>query len=172
VNPHPADNDECEYYILIAANIQAILPTLNGEGVGFMKLSVVMSSVVFGLALLGAGCEKTTTEKTLEVTLTAAISENENVVTPAANEIEPRAAVVLTASVPKTTNETYRIYYPLEWTVANGALGSLRETAGDTAVYVANDVEGVNTVTVRDQAGSEGVAAITQKRPEETDVTE
>jgi len=30
----------------------------------------------------------------------------------------------------------------------------------------------VNTVTVRDQAGSEGVAAITQKRPEETDVTE
>ncbi len=113
----------------------------------------MMAGLLATLALV-LGCEKTTTSKTLNVT-------------PAAWEMEPRDAVVLTASVPITTNETYRIYYPLEWTVGNGALGSLQDTAGDTAVYVANDNEGVNTVTVRDQAGFEGVASITQTRPEE-----
>lgn len=123
-----------------------------------MVKSVVMAGVL-AVMTLATGCEKTTTSKSL-------------VVTPAASEIEPRAAVVLTAAIPGTTNVTNRIYYPLEWTVGNGALGSIRDTAGDTAVYVANNVEGVNTVAVRDQTGVEGVASITQAKPEETTAPE
>ena len=108
-------------------------------------------AVLAVVLLAGTGCEKTTTSKTLEVT-------------PAASEIGPRVAVVLTAAIPAAESETRQLYYPLEWTVSDGSLGSLRDAAGNSAVYVANDVEGVNTVTVRDQAGAEGIASVLQDR--------
>jgi len=119
---------------------------MNKRGLG-IGLVVVLAVVL----LAGTGCEKTTTGKTLAVT-------------PAASEIGPGQAVALTAAIPQADREKRQIYYPLEWAVSNGALGSIRDAAGDTAVYVAGDSEGVNTVTVRDQAGAEGVASIAQDR--------
>ncbi len=118
-----------------------------------------LAAVLAVVLLTGVGCEKTSNSPTLAVT-------------PTASEIDVRAAVVLTAAIPEAESETRRIFYPLEWTVGNAALGSLRETAGDTAVYVAGNNEGVNTVTVRDQAGAEGVASITQAIPLTTPAAE
>lgn len=114
---------------------------------------VGLSALLAVVLLTGVGCEKTSTSQTLAVT-------------PPASEIDLRAAVVLTAAIPAAESETRRIYYPLEWTVSDGALGSLRDAAADTAVYVASDSEGVNTVTVRDQAGAEGIASVVQKEPQ------
>ncbi len=101
------------------------------------------------VVLFATGCEKTTTRATINVT-------------PASAELDIRGAVTFTAAIPESERETRQLYYPLEWRVSNEALGSLRQTAGDSAVYVAGDMAGVNTVSVRDQAGAEGVAAITQ----------
>ncbi len=110
------------------------------------------ANTIMGLlivVLFATGCEKTTTRAVIEVS-------------PDAAAVDIRGAVTFTASIPEAERETRQLYYPLEWQVSNPGLGSVRQTAGDTAVYVAGDSEGVNTITVRDQAGAEGVAAITQ----------
>lgn len=117
--------------------------------------TVIMAGFLAVLAL-ATGCEKTTTSKALDVTTT-----------PADAKIDVRGSVTLKAAIPEAERETRTIFYPLEWTVSDSSLGTVREAAGDSAVYVANDSEGVNTVTVRDQAGAEGIASITQAIPEE-----
>jgi hypothetical protein len=107
---------------------------------------------IMGLLIMGlfaAGCEKTTTRAVIDIS-------------PEAAAVEAKGAVTFTASIPEAERETRQLYYPLDWQVSNPGLGSVRQTAGDTAVYVAGDSEGINTITVRDQAGAEGVAAITQ----------
>ncbi len=108
---------------------------------------------VLVVALLGGGCEKSVTEHSLEVT-------------PDSAEVEVRGAVHLTASRSDADRE---IYYPLEWSVSDDSLGSIRDAAGDTAVYSAGVGAGVNTVVVRDQMGAEGMALITQVVPDAED---
>lgn len=101
------------------------------------------------VVLFATGCERTTTSAVIDVS-------------PEAAALDIRGAVTFTASIPDSERETRQLYYPLEWRVSNASLGTLRHSAGDTAVYEAGDVAGVNTLYVRDQAGAEGVAAITQ----------
>lgn len=119
------------------------------------KRSCVVGLAVMmgGLALLAAGCEKTVTSMALEVT-------------PESSVVEVRGAVHLTASISDSERE---VYYPLEWSVRDGALGSIGDAAGDTAVYYADHRAGVNSVIVRDQMGAEGVAVIKQVAPVEAD---
>ena len=100
--------------------------------------------------VLAAGCEKATTKAAIQVT-------------PPSSDIAPHESVTLVASIPDTEQEARQLYSPLLWRVSNPSLGSLRQTAGNTAVYVATGAQGVNAVTVQDQAGAEGVAAITQQ---------
>ncbi|MFU8780668.1 MAG: hypothetical protein ACNA71_06545 [Kiritimatiellia bacterium] len=118
------------------------------------KLSSGMGLVVVTVlvAFLAAGCEKTITASSLDVT-------------PASADITVRGAVSLQASIPVADRETRALYYPLEWSVSNGGIGSIREVAGDSAVYVAGNRSGVNTIVVRDQSGAEGVAVVTQASP-------
>ena len=113
-----------------------------------MKTQFAIMGILI-VALFAAGCERTTTSAVIDVS-------------PEAAALDIRGAVTFTASVPESERETRQLYYPLEWRVSNASLGTLQHSAGDTAVYVAGDVAGVNTVSVRDQAGAEGVAAITQ----------
>lgn len=51
---------------------------------------------------------------------------------------------------------------PLEWRVANPDLGYVAQDLGLYVVYIRSTQHGVNTITVRDQYGSEGVAVIAQ----------
>ena len=98
---------------------------------------------------LATGCEKTVTSLSLDVT-------------PASSEIQVRGAVNLTAS---SSDNDRQLYYPLVWSVSDGTLGSVRNAAGDSAVYVAGSKAGVNTIVVQDQMGAEGIAVVTQVVP-------
>lgn len=53
---------------------------------------------------------------------------------------------------------------PLEWSVANPALGTIVEQSGSNALYMANSGQkGDNVVTVKDQYDNEGFAAVHQQ---------
>ena len=52
--------------------------------------------------------------------------------------------------------------FPLEWTVSNRALGSIRPSGNVSAVYTRTAANGVNVVTVKDQYDAEGYATIRQ----------
>jgi hypothetical protein len=69
--------------------------------------------------------------------------------------------VVATFSV-STLNTNGQLYLPLEWTVSDPELGTIDHSDGLTAVYMMNDRVGVNTITVRDQAGASGLAVVDQ----------
>jgi hypothetical protein len=51
---------------------------------------------------------------------------------------------------------------PLAWSVANADLGNIVQSSGYSAVYGRTALNGMNTVTVRDQYGAEGVVAVKQ----------
>lgn len=116
-----------------------------------MKIKHVFCAVACSVAVVMlAGCEDASTKVVI-------------VVTPADAAVDVRGAVTLSASVPAAEAETRNLYYPLVWTVSNPEIGGLRDVAGNSAVYFAGNVAGVNTVTVRDQAGAEGIASVTQQ---------
>ena len=99
------------------------------------------------------GCEKTERRRSLDVT-------------PQWTEVT-RAGhrVVLTASVtptsdPAISNQVSELLYPLEWFVTEPGNGRIISTAGNTAVYHADNGAGKNVVIVRDQGNREGLANI------------
>jgi|GEM_PF-2903987 hypothetical protein len=61
-----------------------------------------------------------------------------------------------------STNLADRLFLPLEWSVSNPGLGQILASGGYSAVYRSVGGEGVNVVIVRDQAGREGIASVTQ----------
>jgi hypothetical protein len=65
-----------------------------------------------------------------------------------------------TASAADTNNV---LNLPLQWSVADATLGRIQAEAGVTAVYLSTGKIGNNVVTVRDQSGVEGVAAVSQQ---------
>jgi len=76
------------------------------------------------------------------------------------------ATVVLEASLSDdeaTTNMVEALYLPLTWEVSNSSLGRIMSTAGYTAIYESNGKVGQNYITVQDQAGKEGTAAVEQR---------
>ena len=120
-----------------------------------MMKRLLLISAAAGVSLLVmvcAGCEKTTTGIVI-------------VLTPPDADIDVSSAVTFTASIPAADSATRTLYYPLEWSVSKTGLGTIQQSAGNTAVYVAGKTEGVNTVTVRDQMGAEGVASVSQTSP-------
>jgi hypothetical protein len=86
-------------------------------------------------------------------------------VVPASAVVRPGHAVRLTAGLigddEEDTNSTATVYYPLEWTMSDPALGEFIETAGNSAVYRAT-ASGINTITVRDKTEREGISVISQ----------
>jgi hypothetical protein len=70
--------------------------------------------------------------------------------------------VVLKASEPQATVST-NIFLPLRWSVTDESLGSISGQGGWSAVYTRTSKTGVNTILVKDQGSSEGVATVTQE---------
>ena len=74
-----------------------------------------------------------------------------------------RAKASLDSDVDQTNSVASHILLPLEWSVANPALGRIMAAGGYSAVYESYGPRGQNYVAVRDQAGREGIAAIEQR---------
>lgn len=79
--------------------------------------------------------------------------------------IEPSYATVgpnTPVLILRVVSGTRDLSMPLEWRVSNPDLGSITHSSGSSAVYARTANNGENTVTVRDQYGAEGVAAVKQ----------
>jgi len=57
---------------------------------------------------------------------------------------------------------THNLSFPLQWTVEDDGLGSIEPVSDYSAVYTRTASNGVNTVTVIDRHGGEGVASVEQ----------
>jgi len=123
-----------------------------------VRLSVVMAaSVMMAAMMLWVGCEESTTDMTI------AISPASIGVT---NSTVSASVITFVASIPgaATNNATGdSLNFPLEWNLSDWSLGAIIETRGSSAIYVtAVGRAGANVITVSDQAGREGQAAIAQ----------
>jgi hypothetical protein len=84
---------------------------------------------------------------------------------PPAAEISGVGATVV-FSVALDTNAVARelvLYLPLDWSVSDAALGSIRSTANFTAIYESTGLAGNNIIRVQDQRGSEGTTVVVQR---------
>ena len=78
-------------------------------------------------------------------------------------DVAAHAKASLDSDVDQTNTVASQILLPLEWSVANPALGRIMAAGGYSAVYESYGPRGQNYVAVRDQAGREGIAAIEQR---------
>ena len=62
-----------------------------------------------------------------------------------------------------SSNLSSHLLLPLEWSVSNPAMGRIMASGGYSAVYESYGPRGQNYITVRDQAGREGIAAVEQR---------
>ncbi len=114
-------------------------------------LGVVMA-VVAGIMI--TGCETTeTTDNAMTVSPDSAIVTNDV------------SMVTFTASL---TSSNVALILPLIWSVGDASMGHIRASDGVTAVYESTSKTGNNTVHVRDQGDSEGVATVSHERSVET----
>ena len=119
-----------------------------------MKVLVRLYPTVFVVAALAvagqmAGCDSTSS------------GSSSILVEPSSADIIGQGSAVFTA-VGESEQE---LILPLEWSVDNLSLGAIRESGGLTAVYVSTGADGSNAITVRDASGREGVAAVNQIEP-------
>ncbi len=104
-----------------------------------------MALAVVSVVLIG-GCETTeTTDNSMTITPGAVILSNDT------------SLVTFTASLASTN---VALILPLEWSVGDSSMGHIRAAAGVTAVYESTNKKGNNTVHVKDQGDSEGVATV------------
>ncbi len=111
---------------------------------GWMAIGALMVAVAAGL--LWGGCETTTTEGDVLA------------VSPPSLTLTGLWAVVYTVE----PADGQVVNLPLDWSVADARLGSIRGQGGLTALYQGNPMPGINRITVRDQADQEGFAVISQ----------
>ncbi len=108
---------------------------------------------LFGfISAIGLGCERVEGDRGL-------------LVSPSNARLAWSEAITFTATLPESADSDRAVLYPLEWSVSDPTMGSLRSAGGDSVVYVAGRRSGANSVVVRDQGGAEGVASITQTAP-------
>ena len=118
------------------------------------KYMGLLLGAMLGVLIGTTGCEST---ESAEDVITVAVDPAGGVLT------GDNATATLTASLANTdTNSLEELVLPLEWRVSNGSLGSIANSAGLSAVYISNGNEGANTITVTDQIGRSGLAAISQ----------
>lgn len=102
--------------------------------------------------LLTFGCERAETDRGLDVT-------------PENARIAWEGSVTFSVALPESAGRDREIYYPLEWTVSHPDMGTLQESQGSTAVYIAARRSGVNSILVQDQSGAQGIVAVEQFSP-------
>ena len=121
-----------------------------------VRLSMMMTATALTMTamLLWVGCEESTTDMTIAVS-------------PASIGVTNNHVITFVASLPGATTNSNgtaeQLDFPLEWNLSDGSLGSILETRGNTAIYATTPGRaGPNVITVTDQAGREGAAAIAQ----------
>jgi len=126
----------------------------------FRLVSLVSAAVV--VAVL-AGCE---TSDEWDTSLTVSPSAVTSQTYP-----ETVTFTVSGLSTPPTTNATSELMnaelgtlsMPLTWAVSNPLLGGITTSSGNQAVYTRTRRTGINTITVQDQYGAQGIATVTQE---------
>jgi hypothetical protein len=115
------------------------MKTINAWG-----LAGLVAVVVAGMAIVG--CETTTT------------TDNVISVSPASVTLtNDWATVSFTASL-VSSNVTLAL--PLEWSVSDPAIGTIRASGGLSAIYEGRNIKGNNTIMVKDQGESDGIAVV------------
>jgi len=114
--------------------------------------------LVLSALLFVVGCETETTDTGLKVE-----------VTPEENVNGGFLLTVTGLTNDESTNSV--VYMPLTWTVSNPSIGNIRVQGGYSATYESTGAFGQNTVTVRDQAGREGLALLVTESPTPTPST-
>jgi hypothetical protein len=109
-------------------------------------MAVMVLAVAGGVMIVG--CESTSTTDSV-IAVTPA-----DVTLSASNGVQ-----VFTASM-SSSNMT--LVLPLVWMVSDANLGAIKSSVGVSAVYEVKGGTGINTITVRDQASSEGMAVVRQ----------
>jgi hypothetical protein len=109
-----------------------------------LVLAGLVAAVAAGMAMVG--CETTTTTDNVLTINPASVTLTNNWET-----------VVFTASYASTN---VALALPLEWSVSAPALGTITGSGGLTAIYQGKNVEGNNTITVRDQGDNSGIAVV------------
>ena len=116
--------------------------------------SIALTMLVTALAgvgmLMTAGCE--TNDSQDAVIILSPVSAN----------LAGRGATATFVASAKVGTVTNELILPLSWSIGRGDLGRILSTAGVTAIYESNGKIGANTITVVDQIGQAGVAAINQ----------
>jgi len=85
-------------------------------------------------------------------------------ISPTRAEIRPRETIQFTVGGFTNANGTVeQPYLPLRWDVSDAAVGAITDATGVTAIYQAADVQGNNTVTVRDKADRTAGAIVIQQ---------
>ncbi len=120
---------------------------------GVWQLCVV-GMIWVGLFMVGLGCDRTETDRSMTVS-------------PSNARLLWQESITFTVSLPDNAAEDRELYYPLEWSVSDPSMGYLQRIGGDSVVYVAARRSGPNSILVRDPFGAEGVASIVQEQPVE-----
>ncbi len=110
-------------------------------------LTALMILAAVGVLMM-AGCESTSTTSSV-ITVTPA-----NADLTVSNKVQ-----VFTASMTSSNG----LILPLIWEVSDTKLGTIKSSVGASAIYESSGAVGYNTITVRDQASSEGMAIAKQK---------
>lgn len=135
--------------------------------------SLLAAVMVVGCGLsalfLSAGCEEVNTDSALIILPDKAVLTNrgDTVTLTVWDADYPPPPDMYPSGI---TNLQEKILLPLEWRVSNPALGIIAAQGGYTAIYESSGRIGQNYIWARDRGGREGVAAIEQRRPPETNM--
>jgi hypothetical protein len=112
-----------------------------------MKLFAVLGvAVAVASGVMITGCETTeTTDNAMTITPDSVILTN---------------SVSLATFTASTSSTNVPLILPLIWSVGDASMGHIRASDGMTAIYESTSKKGNNTVHVRDQGDSEGVASV------------
>ena len=111
------------------------------------KRWIAASAGILAVAWLLAGCEGSSTNRGITLS-------------PSSVALTNRTGAVTFTAAAVDTNQT--LFLPLEWQVSDPSLGRIVSSFGITAVYEGFGGQGNNTVIVKDQSDSEGVALVQQ----------
>ncbi len=116
-----------------------------------VRLSVLtVVALTMAATLFLVGCEESTTDPGI-------------VISPSSISVTNNWMITFVASPAGGTNSAVLLNLPLEWNMSDPRLGYFQDAAGLSAIYITRPGwAGPNTITVRDQAGREGVASISQ----------
>lgn len=111
---------------------------------------LLVPAIAAGMLVLNS-CEETSDDTAITVSPSSATLT------------DGKGQVVFTASAVSTNHS---LFLPLTWSVSDPDKGSISASGGFSAVYKGSGKVGNNAVTVRDQSGADGVAAVVQPKAE------